>query len=131
MTHTFVVYATVVLSFTFESDDVQQVDTGVPTLREEAASAHAAIFGEEVGIRAAQQRDLSEQPRRHLMRLNIDMGGGVRGAADSGAAGGARAERLAYGLKRRPAFSPCDHWKRLRSARSGCSRASASGTSAD
>jgi vanillate O-demethylase monooxygenase subunit len=35
----------------------------------------AAIFGEDVGILEAQQRNLAEQPRRHLMRLNIDMGG--------------------------------------------------------
>ncbi len=35
----------------------------------------AAIFGEDVGILEAQQRSLSEQPSRHLMRLNIDMGG--------------------------------------------------------
>jgi len=35
----------------------------------------AAIFGEDVGILEAQQRNLAEQPTRHLMRLNIDMGG--------------------------------------------------------
>ena len=35
----------------------------------------AAIFSEDVGILEAQQRNLSEQPSRHLMRLNIDMGG--------------------------------------------------------
>jgi len=35
----------------------------------------AAIFGEDVGILEAQQRNLGEQPSRHLMRLNIDMGG--------------------------------------------------------
>jgi len=35
----------------------------------------AAIFGEDVGILEAQQRNLTEQPNRHLMRLNIDMGG--------------------------------------------------------
>ena len=35
----------------------------------------AAIFGEDVGILEAQQKNLAEQPNRHLMRLNIDMGG--------------------------------------------------------
>ena len=35
----------------------------------------AAIFQEDVGILEAQQRNLTEQPERHLMRLNIDMGG--------------------------------------------------------
>ena len=35
----------------------------------------AAIFGEDVGILEAQQKNLTEQPDRHLMRLNIDMGG--------------------------------------------------------
>jgi vanillate O-demethylase monooxygenase subunit len=35
----------------------------------------AAIFQEDVGILEAQQRNLTEQPDRHLMRLNIDMGG--------------------------------------------------------
>ena len=35
----------------------------------------AAIFREDVGILEAQQRNLTEQPERHLMRLNIDMGG--------------------------------------------------------
>ena len=35
----------------------------------------AAIFREDVGILEAQQRNLTEQPDRHLMRLNIDMGG--------------------------------------------------------
>lgn len=32
-------------------------------------------FGEDVGILEAQQRNLAEQPARHLMRLNIDVGG--------------------------------------------------------
>jgi vanillate monooxygenase len=41
------------------------------TIRE----GQAAIFREDVGILEAQQRNLTEQPERHLMRLNIDMGG--------------------------------------------------------
>jgi len=35
----------------------------------------AAIFREDVAILESQQRNLIEQPSRHLMRLNIDMGG--------------------------------------------------------
>ena len=35
----------------------------------------AKIFGEDVAILESQQRNLTEQPARHLMRLNIDMGG--------------------------------------------------------
>jgi vanillate O-demethylase monooxygenase subunit len=35
----------------------------------------ATIFREDIGILEAQQRNLTEQPSRHLMRLNIDMGG--------------------------------------------------------
>ena len=38
-------------------------------------SGQATIFGEDVAILERQQQNLSEQPRRHLMRLNIDMGG--------------------------------------------------------
>ncbi len=44
-------------------------------LTETIRSGQAAIFGEDVGILEAQQRNLAEQPARHLMRLNIDMGG--------------------------------------------------------
>jgi vanillate monooxygenase len=44
-------------------------------LTETIRSGQAAIFGEDVGILEAQQRNLAEQPSRHLMRLNIDMGG--------------------------------------------------------
>ena len=44
-------------------------------LTETIRSGQAAIFGEDVGILEAQQRNLTEQPSRHLMRLNIDMGG--------------------------------------------------------
>ena len=35
----------------------------------------AAIFREDVAILESQQRNLIEQPSRHLLRLNIDMGG--------------------------------------------------------
>ena len=35
----------------------------------------AAIFGEDVGMLEAQQRNLAAQPDRSLLRLNIDMGG--------------------------------------------------------
>ena len=35
----------------------------------------AKIFREDLGILEAQQRNLTEQPERHLLRLNIDMGG--------------------------------------------------------
>jgi len=44
-------------------------------LTETIRSGQAEIFGEDVGILEAQQRNLAEQPSRHLMRLNIDMGG--------------------------------------------------------
>ena len=44
-------------------------------LTETIRSGQAEIFGEDVGILEAQQRNLTEQPSRHLMRLNIDMGG--------------------------------------------------------
>ena len=40
-----------------------------------SASGQAEIFGEDVAILERQQHNLSEQPMRHLMRLNIDMGG--------------------------------------------------------
>jgi len=38
-------------------------------------NGQAAIFAEDLAILEAQQRNLNEQPTRHLMRLNIDMGG--------------------------------------------------------
>jgi len=44
-------------------------------LTETIRSGQAAIFGEDVAILESQQRNLTEQPARHLMRLNIDMGG--------------------------------------------------------
>jgi len=44
-------------------------------LTETIRSGQAAIFQEDVGMLEAQQRNLEEQPERHLMRLNIDMGG--------------------------------------------------------
>ena len=44
-------------------------------LTETIRSGQAAIFGEDVAILESQQRNLTEQPNRHLMRLNIDMGG--------------------------------------------------------
>ncbi len=44
-------------------------------LTETIRSGQAAIFGEDVAILESQQRNLTEQPSRHLMRLNIDMGG--------------------------------------------------------
>ena len=44
-------------------------------LTETIRSGQAAIFGEDVAIFESQQRNLTEQPNRHLMRLNIDMGG--------------------------------------------------------
>jgi vanillate O-demethylase monooxygenase subunit len=44
-------------------------------LTETIRAGQAEIFGEDVGILEAQQRNLAEQPTRHLMRLNIDMGG--------------------------------------------------------
>jgi len=46
-----------------------------PALTETIRSGQAAIFGEDVAILESQQRNLTEQPARHLMRLNIDMGG--------------------------------------------------------
>jgi vanillate O-demethylase monooxygenase subunit len=45
------------------------------TLTATIRDGQAAIFREDVGILEAQQRNLTEQPGRHLMRLNIDMGG--------------------------------------------------------
>ncbi|HEX7436133.1 MAG TPA: aromatic ring-hydroxylating dioxygenase subunit alpha, partial [Caldimonas sp.] len=33
------------------------------------------IFSEDLAMLESQQRNLNEQPNRHLMRLNIDMGG--------------------------------------------------------
>jgi vanillate O-demethylase monooxygenase subunit len=44
-------------------------------LTETIRSGQAEIFGEDVAILERQQLNLSEQPMRHLMRLNIDMGG--------------------------------------------------------
>ena len=44
-------------------------------LTETIRSGQAEIFGEDVSILESQQRNLSEQPDRHLMRLNIDLGG--------------------------------------------------------
>ena len=44
-------------------------------LTETIRSGQATIFGEDVAILESQQRNLTEQPNRHLMRLNIDMGG--------------------------------------------------------
>ena len=38
-------------------------------------SGQATIFGEDLAMLESQQRNLDEQPNRHLMRLNIDMGG--------------------------------------------------------
>jgi len=50
-------------------------NVGDPALTETIRSGQAAIFGEDVAILESQQRNLTEQPARHLMRLNIDMGG--------------------------------------------------------
>ena len=44
-------------------------------LTETIRDGQAEIFGEDVAILERQQLNLSEQPSRHLMRLNIDMGG--------------------------------------------------------
>jgi vanillate O-demethylase monooxygenase subunit len=44
-------------------------------LTETIREGQRAIFGEDVAILERQQRNLAEQPSRHLMRLNIDMGG--------------------------------------------------------
>ncbi|MEP7301578.1 MAG: aromatic ring-hydroxylating dioxygenase subunit alpha [Caldimonas sp.] len=44
-------------------------------LTETIRNGQAAIFGEDIAILESQQRNLTEQPNRHLMRLNIDMGG--------------------------------------------------------
>jgi len=44
-------------------------------LTKQIRDGQATIFGEDVAILESQQRNLAEQPRRHLMRLNIDMGG--------------------------------------------------------
>ena len=41
------------------------------TIRE----ARRQIFGEDLGMLEAQQRNLAAQPSRHLLRLNIDIGG--------------------------------------------------------
>ena len=48
---------------------------GDATLTATIRDGQAEIFREDVGILEAQQRNLTEQPERHLMRLNIDMGG--------------------------------------------------------
>jgi len=45
------------------------------TLTATIRDGQASIFQEDVGMLEAQQRNLTEQPARHLMRLNIDMGG--------------------------------------------------------
>ena len=50
-------------------------NVGDEALTKAIRDGQAAIFGEDVGILEAQQRNLTEQPSRHLMRLNIDMGG--------------------------------------------------------
>ena len=50
-------------------------NVGDQALTETIRSGQAAIFGEDVAILESQQRNLTEQPARHLMRLNIDMGG--------------------------------------------------------
>jgi len=50
-------------------------NVGDKALTETIRSGQAAIFGEDMAILESQQRNLTEQPRRHLMRLNIDMGG--------------------------------------------------------
>ena len=50
-------------------------DVGDAALTDTIREGQGTIFGEDVGILEAQQRNLSEQPSRHLMRLNIDMGG--------------------------------------------------------
>ena len=50
-------------------------NVGDAALTARIREGQAAIFGEDVGILEAQQRNLAEQPSRHLMRLNIDMGG--------------------------------------------------------
>jgi vanillate O-demethylase monooxygenase subunit len=46
-----------------------------PALTETIRNGQAKIFAEDLAILEAQQRNLHEQPNRHLMRLNIDMGG--------------------------------------------------------
>jgi len=50
-------------------------NVGDAALTAQIRDGQAAIFGEDVGILEAQQKNLAEQPSRHLMRLNIDMGG--------------------------------------------------------
>ncbi len=50
-------------------------EVGTAPLGRMICDGQAAIFGEDVGLLEAQQRNLTEQPSRHLMRLNIDMGG--------------------------------------------------------
>ncbi len=50
-------------------------NVGDATLTATIRDGQAAIFREDVGILEAQQRNLTEQPNRHLMRLNVDMGG--------------------------------------------------------
>ena len=44
-------------------------------LTETIRGGQATIFGEDLAMLESQQRNLTEQPNRHLMRLNIDMGG--------------------------------------------------------
>jgi len=48
---------------------------GDNALTETIRSGQATIFGEDLAMLESQQRNLNEQPNRHLMRLNIDMGG--------------------------------------------------------
>ncbi len=48
---------------------------GDAALTETIRSGQATIFGEDLAMLESQQRNLNEQPNRHLMRLNIDMGG--------------------------------------------------------
>jgi vanillate O-demethylase monooxygenase subunit len=50
-------------------------NVGDAALTQQIRDGQAAIFGEDVAILESQQKNLSEQPNRHLMRLNIDMGG--------------------------------------------------------
>ena len=50
-------------------------DIGDADLTATIRNGQAAIFQEDVGILKAQRQNLTEQPGRHLMRLNIGMGG--------------------------------------------------------
>ena len=50
-------------------------NVGDAALTDTIRTGQAAIFAEDLAILEAQQRNLNEQPERHLMRLNIDMGG--------------------------------------------------------